>query len=291
MVICDGFNVPFQNQIISNSNTNGSLIEQNGIKPLAQPLSAPFPKPPPQPPARQFTLINSNGSQVNDTNGHTKTNGHHVNNNHNHNHNSEELTNNSIKKQHIPNKLPLVTSTSSCNYDNLRNIDSDESRLTSPEAVNNYLFNGNSTPSLTATPKMPTSQSYTNNINKTKPTTPLLGNSAQPITDKNIMNNIMNKCNNFDPKSQSMLTTTETHNSISVTPVKFQFFYFEFILPLKIILIYYVSNYLKKLQSDSVRSFKDKMQFFETCRENTINKRKLKKFISLKLNSIEFAKI
>jgi hypothetical protein len=103
----------------------------------------------------------------------------------------------------------------------LRNIDSDESRLTSPEAVNNYLFNGNSTPSLTATPKMPTSQSYINNI-KTKPTTPLIGNSAQPITDKNIMNNIMNKCNNFDPKSQSMLTT-ETHNSISVTPVNFHF--------------------------------------------------------------------
>jgi hypothetical protein len=209
MVICDGFNVPLQNQ----NQINRSLIEQNGTKPPVQPLSAPFPKPPPQPPARQFTLIN-NGLQVNDTNGHIKTNGHHTNNNHS----SEEITNNSINKQLIPNKLPLVTSTSNSNYDNLRNIDSDDSRLTSPEVVNNYLFNGNSTSTLSATPKMPTSQSYINNIKNNKPTPPLSSNSSQPITDKNIMNNIMNKCNNFDPKSQSMLTT-ETINSISVTPV------------------------------------------------------------------------
>jgi hypothetical protein len=237
MVICEGFNTILQQQQQQlQKQTDPVELYTNGTKPS----SAPFPKPPPQPPARQFTLLSNGGSKVADTNGnHKPTNGHH-------NNNEEISTNN--KKIPIPNKLPLTNTTTTSNYDNLRNIDSDDSRLTSPDVINNYLFNGNSTP------KMPNSQSFTKPITTPTPPPPTsLTKPSLPITDKNIMNNIMNKCN-IDPKSQSMMTTETTNNSIMATP---------------------------KLQSDSVRSFKDKMQFFETCRENTTNKRNL--FINILL--------
>ena len=189
MVICDGFNVPLQQLQANNSQNEQTTNNTNGIK-----VSS-FPKPPPQPPARTFIPA---PIQPVEQNGNHKLNGNGL----NHSDNS--------KKQPIiiPTKLPLTQSTSNCNYDNLRNIDSDDSRLTSPDVVNNYLFN-NSTP-VTVTPKMPSSQSFTNN--KVKPTPPPVNPTA--ITDKNIMNNIMNKCN-IDTKSQSMMTTPTIDSSIT----------------------------------------------------------------------------
>lgn len=222
MVICDGFNVPLQQeqQQQQQQSSNGTPKP-----PLTASSSAPFPKPPPQPPARQFTSLNnnlpkfessSNGTSTNSVNTSTTTTTTSTNNKLNGNHSEESPLATSGKKPQpaIPTKLPLTTSTSNCNYDNLRNIDSDESRLTSPEVVNNYSFNGNNTNNGNSTSKMTNSQSFT----KSKPVTPASNpvppsNATNSITDKSIMNNIMNKCNNFDPKSQSMLTTTNTDSN------------------------------------------------------------------------------
>lgn len=76
-----------------------------------------------------------------------------------------------------------------------------------------------------------------------------LNNNPSPISnslnDKSLMNNIMNKSQN-DPKSQSMLVNSNT-------PIA------------------------SKNHSESVRSFKDKKQFFEACKSGSDisnNKRK-----------------
>lgn len=113
-----------------------------------------------------------------------------------------------------------------CNYDNLRDIETDE--LKTPEL-----------PTRLVTPVLKVNSNSTPNSNQ--------------LTDKNIINNIMNKSQN-DSKSQSMFV-----NSNGNTPVT------------------------SKNPSDSVRSFKDKMQFFETCKSGSdiMNKRKRLGYISL----------
>jgi len=209
MVICDGFNVPPPG------------VEPIPLNKIEEPpkSSLPFPRiPPPQPPARQSIPASTNGHSTNGLNGIHKPNGHQ----------------DSIDSAKKAGNLQILSSSNNCNYDNLRNIDSDESRLTSPEPNQNYLLNG--------TPVG--NNKFNNNIKSTPTNPPQVVNSVHqqvttslPLTDKNIMSNIMNKSNNIDIKSQSMMTNTNT------TPVA-------------------VKN-----QSDSVRSFKDKMKFFETQKE------------------------
>lgn len=177
MVVCDGFNVPPPGVEIASTNDDSMN---------KQPNSLPFPRvPPPQPPARQ-SIPNLNGHNGNFSNGNHKSNGLH-----------DDLDS-SIQAQ---SKLQ-ITSSSNCNYDNLRSIDSDDSRLTSPEPSQCYSFN--------ATP---------NNfkINQTPTNKPAAVNAVQqqitsslPLTDKNIMSNIMNKSNNIDIKSQSMMANPNT---------------------------------------------------------------------------------
>jgi protein scribble len=274
MVICDGFNVA--NTPLANTNET-VYVNANGHHPNNNNISTsslPFPRPPPVPLARQSISTTSNGK----SNG----NGIHVNNN------KDNLDSTKTKKQ-LPSKLPVAIPTtptntsSSCNYDNLRNIDeSDDSRLTSPDIISNYNFINN-TPN-----KLPVSQSFSNANNYTKtplnssnnnnnnnnntnstPVNPLntINNiqhnqaNSLPITDKNLMSHIMNNTNISinDPKSQSMFT----HNTLN-TPV--------------------APN--GKNPSDSVRSFKDKMKFFEACKDNEITKPQ-KKFSYLQEHEIQ----
>ena len=228
MVICDGFNhMHNQNSLINENGVNvinGSTPKQPAIN------ASPFPRPPaPLPPIRQTNHLydTSNGTPVLHTNGSAKTNGH-VNDN-------VDFVSPSVYKNKIPvpNKLPVAVSSSSCNYDNLRNIDSDDSRLTSPDTLNNYAFNSNMSDKTNG--KLANSISFsngttngTNGVHKpnNNNSTPINNantvnniqqhtTSSLPITDKNLMSNIMNKSALNDPKSQSMFT----NNNTPVAPV------------------------------------------------------------------------
>lgn len=229
MVICDGFNVQIT-PTLNNENTNGNTSTTNNTN-NNNGTSMPFPRPPPVPLARQSISSSSNGNGINNhLSSKENNNGHHDN---------LDTTTESLKQlKQAPNKLPVISS-SSCNYDNLRSIDSgDDSRLTSPDTnIANYNFN-----TTVSTPKMPTSISFTQKTNTTAngnhytkipvsnsssstPINPLSAiNNIQnqqanslPITDKNLMSNIMNKTNISinDPKSQSMFA----HNNNLNTPV------------------------------------------------------------------------
>lgn len=104
-----------------------------------------------------------------------------------------------------------------CNYDNLRDIETEETKnveVTNRLATPVLKLNNNSTP------------------------------NSNSLSDKSLMNNILNKSQN-DPKSQSMFVNSNT-------PIT------------------------SKNQSESVRSFKDKKQFFEACKSGSdiSNKRK-----------------
>lgn len=233
MVICDGFNVapPGVEPIPLN------IEEPNTIN---APSQLPFPRvPPPAPPSR--TMIPST-TERQSTNGHHSTNmttpnGSYLNGNQYSNGCQETIE--SIKaKQNLtptPPKQLHGLSNSNCNYDNLRSIDSDEAHLTTPEPPQpKNLFPTNGILNKNKTPTNPSSV-----INSTQQQV----TASLPLTDKNIMSSIMNKSNNNDIKSQSMMTT-------QITPVA-------------------VKN-----TSDSVRSFKDKMKFFETQKEEVMAKRK-----------------
>jgi len=220
MVICDGFNA----QSASDTKPASVKIEEsfsNG-KPINGGLnSSPFPRvPPPQPPARQSINVHQNNGTLN---------GNHVSNGYLGPNDNVDFGSNGLQ---VPNKLQILNS-SNCNYDNLRSIDSDDSRLTSPDPVNSFIYNNGRTPTTNPPHALSAIQQHQT--------------SSLPITDKNIMSNIMNKSNNVDLKSQSMMTT-----NTNTTPV-----------PLK-------------NQSDSVRSFKDKMKFFETQREESVTKPRTK---------------
>ena len=229
MVICDGFNV---SKNANETSLHSETLQQNGTSSS----SLPFPRPPPVPAARQHI-----------TNG----NGHHSNGNGNgvHNHNGYTDKDSTVNNHTlaIPNKLPVATSSSSCNYDNLRSIDSDDSHLTSPDVIQNYNFNSTTTTTMTTTssitPKMPTSISFTQNTTNGTHLTTKNGNgnhnstpinplnavnqihqqqaNSLPITDKHLMSNIMNKSNNVsmgDPKSQSMFTHNNNNSNTPVAP-------------------------------------------------------------------------
>lgn len=222
MVICDGFNhMHNQNSLINENGinvTNGATPKQPSIN------ASPFPRPPaPLPPIRQTNILydSSNGTPVLQTNGSAKTNGH-ANDN-------VDFVSPSVYKNKIPipNKLPVAVSSSSCNYDNLRNIDSDDSRLTSPDTVNNYTFNNIDKSNGKLANSISFSNGGTNGTNGVhKPnnintnSTPInnantINNiqqhttSSLPITDKNLMSNIMNYSSSNDPKSQSMFTNNK----------------------------------------------------------------------------------
>jgi hypothetical protein len=135
-------------------------------------------------------------------------------------------------------------SSSACNYDNLRSIDSDDSRLTSPDMATssntNFLFNGTAPQT---TNKLAASVSFTNSTNgKTQQqqppvplkSTPIIQNSqiatniqqqqtsSLPLSDKNLMTNIMNRSNVVnDPKSQSMFAASNANANTPVLAVSY----------------------------------------------------------------------
>ena len=233
LVICDGFNKAPPGV----EPIPLSIDEPSSIKTSCQ---LPFPRvPPPAPPSR--TLIppiteNSprNGNQITNI---TTPNGSYLNGNQKENGCQETID--SIKaKQNLtptPPKQLHGLSNSNCNYDNLRSIDSDESHLTTPEPPQpkNYFLPNGTTQNKNKTPN--NTSSVTNSVQQQV-------TASLPLTDKNIMSSIMNKSSISDIKSQSMMTT-------QITPVA-------------------VKN-----TSDSVRSFKDKMKFFETQKEEVTTKR------------------
>lgn len=108
-----------------------------------------------------------------------------------------------------PSKLPITPS--SCNYDNLRNIDSDDSRLTSPDTFDKL---SNSKPQQLITPIL--NLKLNNNNNNSTP----LNNSTNNNQDKSLMNNIMNKSSQMnDSKSQSMFVNSNTATPNTNTPI------------------------------------------------------------------------
>jgi hypothetical protein len=237
MVICDGFNVPppgVEPIPFNSSETEASSINSTTTTTTTISNQLPFPRvPPPAPPAR--TMIPHSTEQNQPTNGHhTSPSGPFLNGTHKSNgyQDKPSLTPTPTPTPTPPRQLHGL-SNSHCNYDNLRSIDSDESHLTTPEPPQTkpafLLSNGsNKIKSTPANPSPAVQQQVTTSL---------------PLTDKNIMSNIMNKSNGSDIKSQSMMTN-------QITPVA-------------------VKN-----ASDSVRSFKDKMKFFETQKEEIISKRK-----------------
>lgn len=247
MVICDGFNINPKNQFTKPEVKNEILTNQqlttssNGLSITA----SPFPRLPPQPPLRQSNNMINNPNSLYDTptnlnsfqltNGIPKTNGHFDSNLNTDHH--DFVTN----KHKAPGKLPLSMS-NNCNYDNLRNIDSDDSHLTSPDVVNNYIFNTNGNSKMVNSVSFNASNGSTLSgklkstpINSTSMLSNLQHqqNSSLPISDKNIMSNIMNKSLNLnDPKSQSMFNantnsntnSNSTNNSTPVATVGLTFF-------------------------------------------------------------------
>ena len=194
MVICDGFNAQGASDTkaapqvkIEESLTNG--------KPTGGVNSSPFPRvPPPQPPARQLINVHQNNGTLN---GNHASNGYLGHFDANAPNDNVDFGSNGLQ---VPNKLQILNS-SNCNYDNLRSIDSgDDSRLTSPDAVNSFIYNNGRTPTTNPAHALSAIQQHQT--------------SSLPITDKNIMSNIMNKSNNVDLKSQSMMTT-----NTNTTPV------------------------------------------------------------------------
>jgi len=189
MVICDGFNVPPPGvEPIPINKTEESLPVKNSL---------PFPRvPPPQPPTRQMIPVPPKKPELNGVNGVHKTNGH------------QDAIDFAKKQQQIITNNPPQQQNSNCNYDNLRNIDSDDSRLTSPEPSQAYLLNGSAALS---------NNNFNNKVKFISSNSPSVQNSVNqqvnsslPLTDKNIMSNIMNKSNNIDIKSQSMMTNNTT---------------------------------------------------------------------------------
>jgi hypothetical protein len=213
MVICDGFNHLISSETISTLKAQTSV---SSTSTTINSIASPFPRPPvPQPPARQ--MINNSSNDINH-NGNEKSsnNGYH---NGNGNVDTTDSTSNSFKINKAPPppppaKLALQVSSSSCNYDNLRSIDSDDSHITSPEPLNgnNHIIDDKS--------KLSNSNSFTNsNIKNGVDTTTISVTqqqpSSMPITDKSIMNNIMNKTMANDSKSQSMFTNNSNNSNIN----------------------------------------------------------------------------
>lgn len=313
MVVCDGFNHLLPKSALNNEN-NGLGGEVNGHQLTnghSSSRSSPFPRPPPQPPARNSANLNlitghdhqangngvaasslssssasttSSASSTTSSNGHSDTdlppeppikpatgyvNGYKLN---------KPIvplpTATSSKHQQLP-PLSSSNSSSNCNYDNLRNIDdSDDSHVTSPaDGIPAHHLNGNGHQNSSSSSRLSSSNgnghvsSNGNGVKAATMMTPaaLTNNTIQqpasaPITDKNLMKSIINKTisnSSGDPKSQSMFTSNES------TPV------------------------LAKPQSDSVRSFRDKMQFFETVKDNSQTNKPKTKFSYLQEHEIQ----
>lgn len=235
MVICDGFNQLLPKSAhtdleLTNGHHSTTTTTTNGhhVK------SSPFPRPPPQPPARQLAPSDANGlssssasttssassNGLSDTDqpsepvakpaAATTVNGYKL--------------NKPIVPLPVGKPLPLSTSSSNCNYDNLRNIDSDDSHVTSPDTAGpGHLNGGNSSHSAQ---RLSTSVHTNGNghvLNGKTTTTPTSNNSninhpaSAPITDKNLMKSIINKTINSDPKSQSMFTSNESTPVLTVS--------------------------------------------------------------------------
>lgn len=209
MVICDGFNHLISSETITSLKGQTNITSTN---------SSPFPRPPvPTPPIR--TTLNHLNESINQ-NG---NNGFHCTSD------SSDAVNN-IKGLNKNSPTPISTSTdqnssSICNYDNLRSIDSDDSHLASPDRIKNSTSNNliNNNFSNNERPKMLNSTSLTSSINGKNGANMTSVNdnynqqqiSNLPITDKSLMNNIMNKSLPNDPKSQSMFTTNNNSNNIN----------------------------------------------------------------------------
>jgi hypothetical protein len=215
MVICDGFNVPEQN---GNTQTPVAPFPRlnNKQNESSTPLSTPT----------HLTHVPNGTTNKTTLNGHIQ-NGVNLSyssiRNTNNNNNINNINNNNVVNK-TP-KLELNSPLSNCNYDNLRSVDDEDDN----DSENN-LQNENNAPKLNG-----------NGVSKNhaiKNSTPINNNnlpaqqqtSSLPLTDKNLMNNIMNKTinNNFDIKSQSMFhPNNNNNNTVNNTPislVKIDFF-------------------------------------------------------------------
>ena len=272
MVVCDGFNHLLPKSALNENNgleVNGHGHGQvtNGHSMVK---SAPFPRPPPQPPARNSANLNlvapeqinghgtaslsSSSASTTSSASSTSSNGH----------SDTDLppepslsakppgyvNGYKINKPIVPlpttKQLPLSSSNSSnnCNYDNLRNIDSDDSHVTSPDTApsipNAHHLNGNGHQNSSSSSRLSTSIHTNGNghavsngngkMTTSTTTTPASINNQQhqqqhhpasaPITDKNLMKSIINKTINnsaADPKSQSMFTSNESTPVLAVS--------------------------------------------------------------------------
>lgn len=221
MVICDGFNHLISSETITSLKAQTSLTSTSTLS-----NASPFPRPPvPIPPAR--STINNN--HLNDSNSNQNGN---YNGCHNGNFASDNIDNINGSKNKPPTptiNLTLQNSSSSCNYDNLRSIDSDDSHLPSPDQIKNStssnLINNDSLNN--EKPKIINSTSFTNSINGkngVNAPTSVNGNNINiqqqtpslPINDKSLMNNIMSKTLFNDPKSQSMFTNNNSNNTNNI---------------------------------------------------------------------------
>lgn len=185
MVVCDGFNnLPTTNQppfprLPSNQLLKQSVSHGNQV---SYDLNE-------TPVLNQSPIVQQNGTRP-ATNGHVLDKGRLLNNNNNNN----------------------INNNSACNYDNLRDIetssqcDSTGNNLSSlSSATSNDLFLKSKYGATS------NGQIINNNNNQQAASTSL------PITDKSLMNNIMNKSTaQNDPKSQSMFTN---NNNTTNTPV------------------------------------------------------------------------
>jgi hypothetical protein len=245
MIICDGFNTTrrslqpqpqSQSQSVTPTKMNEQLINDHKTKipspivktsePSQPPPSFPRLSQPPQPAARQSVNIYDQQKQDEIDN-------------------QKPLISSQKPKLIIETNSPL----SNCNYDNLTSVNEDDSSLnknvqlssiTTPQHISGGI-KGNSfheanhrlitnddddnRNELTESPIQPATTTTTTINNLNNKSTPINTNkvinsiqqqqtSSLPlpviVNDKNLMNNIMNKTNNNDFKSQSMFTANNT---------------------------------------------------------------------------------
>ena len=242
MVICDGFNAPTNTStpLAPFPRLNSLQHTSNGMKPTYDLTETPV-------------LLNGTLSGKAVTNGHSAPPP------------PVEARKPSAKLQQINNNNNNNKNkhNNSCNYDNLRSIDSDECQQSSPTESNSasnlraqFFKNGSNGACKLPVPVSANSTPVSNQSTIT---------SSLPLTDKNLMLNIINRSSQQqDPKSQSMFTPTNgnSKNNISSNNNNNASI---------------VKTPVSSIQSESVRSFRDKKQFFETCKDSATNLMKRRK--------------
>lgn len=192
MVVCDGFNVAADSSSASLTPLTSMSPSSSLPFPTANSSSSSSSTPVPPP----VTLPKPVFNVQNATNGHTGSGADRT--------DFSGLNGNRFSRSSIP-STPTTTMNAQCNYDNLRDIEGATEDYTTVAQLNAANGNGVKPP-----PPPPT--------------------SSLPITDKNLMNNIMNKTSGsgFDPKSQSMFTANNNQNNQGSVRIYCLFFSYVF---------------------------------------------------------------